>query len=90
MITVKTIDENNFEVTVKDATKTSHRVSLSNDYYQQLTDGKISKEELMEKSFAFLLERESNTMIYRTFDLPVIETYFPEYKNEIKNQIGAN
>jgi len=38
---------------------------------------------LIEKSFEFLLERESNTSILRSFDLPVIQRYFPEYERAI-------
>jgi hypothetical protein len=48
-----------------------------------LTRGRISPETLIEKSFEFLLERESNTMILSRFDLPVIGDYFPEYEKNI-------
>jgi len=37
----------------------------------------------VEKSFEFLLERESNTSILRSFELPVIGNYFPEYETTI-------
>jgi hypothetical protein len=40
----------------------------------------VTPEELIERSFEFLLEREPNTSILRRFDLPVIQTYFPEYE----------
>ncbi len=36
-------------------------------------------EDLLEASFAFLLEREPKEAILRRFELPVIERYFPEY-----------
>lgn len=36
-------------------------------------------EDLVRRSFEFLLEREPATSILRRFDLSVIETYFPEY-----------
>jgi hypothetical protein len=42
---------------------------------------------LVEKSFNFLLERESNTSILRRFDLQIIERYFPEYKKTIKTML---
>ncbi len=76
-------DAENFEVTVREATTTKHTVSLTEDYYQKLTGGKVSPETLIEKSFEFLLERESNTMILSRFDLPVIADYFPEYERTI-------
>jgi hypothetical protein len=61
-----------------------YNVILDDKYWQELTGGKISKEELIEKSFDFLLERESKESILSTFDLRVIEKYFPEYEQEIK------
>jgi hypothetical protein len=72
-----------FEVIVRETTTTTHLVTLSQDYYQKLTGGRIVPETLIEKSFEFLLERESNTMILARFDLPVIGDYFPEYEKNI-------
>jgi hypothetical protein len=37
--------------------------------------------------FQFLLERESNTSILRSFDLPVIGQYFPEYERVIQGML---
>ena len=82
-IEVKQQDTETFEVTVREATTTTHMVTVSQDYYQKLTGGKITPETLIEKSFEFLLERESNTMILSRFDLPVIGDYFPEYEKTI-------
>jgi len=80
-IEIKQKDTETYEVTVREATTTTHMVTVSQDYYQKLTGGKITPETLIEKSFEFLLERESNTMILSRFDLPVIGDYFPEYEN---------
>lgn len=80
-------DDETFEVTVRESTTTTHTVNLSSDYYQKLTGGKVSAETLIEKSFEFLLERESNTMILSRFDLPVIGDYFPEYEKNIAKRI---
>jgi hypothetical protein len=41
-------------------------------------------EELVTRSFEFLLEREPPTSILRTFALPDIERYFPEYVRVIR------
>jgi len=82
-IEVKQKDTKTFEVTVRETTTTTHLVTLSQDYYQKLTGGRIIPETLIEKSFEFLLERESNTMILARFDLPVIGDYFPEYEENI-------
>ena len=82
-ITVEKINESTFMVTVVDRTTTSHEVSVQADYVQKLTNGRISNEALVKKSFEFLLEREANTSILRSFDLSVIARYFPEYEREI-------
>jgi hypothetical protein len=58
-------------------------VSIQPDYALKLTAGKITTAQLVEKSFEFLLERESNTNILRQFDLSVIARYFPEYETVI-------
>ena len=79
-IEVKQKDTETFEVTVKEATTTTHVVTVSQDYYQKLTGGRITPETFIEKSFEFLLERESNTMILSRFDVSVIADYFPEYE----------
>ena len=85
MITVKKIDASTFNVTVKGKkTTTDHTVSVDPSYYEKLTGGQIPVEELIERSFEFLLERESNTSILSSFDLPVIGRYFPEYENTIR------
>ena len=82
-IEVKQNDTETFEVTVRETTTTTHLVTLTQDYYQKLTESRISPETLIEKSFEFLLERESNTMILSRFDLPIIGDYFPEYEKSI-------
>jgi hypothetical protein len=38
--------------------------------------------------FEFLLQRESNTSILSSFELPVIGRYFPEYEDEIRRMLG--
>jgi hypothetical protein len=85
MISVGKISPSKFEVTVSGQTITIHQVTLSDEYYQYLTNGAITPESLIEKSFEFLLARESNTSILRTFDLPLINSYFPEYEEIIKS-----
>ena len=87
MITVEKIDASTFKVTVKGGKTTNHTVSVNPSYYEKLTGGRISAEELVERSFEFLLKRESNTSILSSFDLPVIGRYFPEYENIIRKTL---
>ena len=56
MIIVKRVKDNDFEVTVEGSATTTHRVQLSDDYYQKLTDQKTSREDLIKESFEFLLD----------------------------------
>jgi hypothetical protein len=85
MITVEKISASNFKVTVESNTKTTHEVSVDPSYYKKLTGEKVSPETLIKKSFEFLLEREPNTSILSTFDLTVINQYFPEYERIIQD-----
>ena len=87
MITVEKIDDRTFKVTVKERATTSHTVTVDPSYHEKLTGGSVSAEKLVEKSFEFLLKRESNTSILSAFDLPVIGRYFPEYENTIRNML---
>ncbi|MFQ5779393.1 MAG: hypothetical protein ACE5HN_01245 [Nitrospiria bacterium] len=82
-ISVNTIDGTTFEVTVKSATTTTHRVILTTSYYEKLTNKLVTPETLVEQSFKFLLERESNTSILQNFELSLIGRYFPEYEETI-------
>jgi hypothetical protein len=83
-ITVEKTGPTTFEVSVEGRTATKHTVTVTPSYYQKLTGGEISEELLIQRSFEFLLEREPNTSILRRFDLPVIQSYFPEYETTIR------
>jgi hypothetical protein len=87
MIEVRKLDETRYEVTIRAGTTTTHTVSVDPAYYQRLTGGQVSPERLVEASFEFLLEREPNTSILRQFELPVINRYFPEYENTIRQRL---
>lgn len=87
MIDVQRLDDGKYRVTVSDGQTTTHTVTVDPDYHQQLTGGRVSPEVLIERSFEFLLEREPNTSILGTFDLPVIARYFPEYEREIGKRL---
>lgn len=79
------IDDTHFDVTVHGASTTIHRVTLPADYAVKLTQNRATAAALVEKSFEFLLEREPNTSILRSFDLSVISRYFPEYEASIQS-----
>ena len=87
MISVEAIDNNSFKVSVTKDSSTEHIVLLSDRFHQDVTNNKLSKTELITRSFEFLLKRESNKSILKKFNLEVISQYFPEYIDEIKKII---
>ncbi len=87
MITVRALDQSTFNVTVEGRTTTKHKVTVSPSYHKKLTGDGVSADSLVKKSFEFLLEREPNTSILRSFDLSVISTYFPEYEKRIRKTL---
>ena len=82
-ISVKPIDQKTFEVTVEANSTTIHIVTVSPDYLKKIGADASNIESLIQRSFDFLLARESNTSILRKFDLSVIAHYFPEYEKSI-------
>ena len=87
MISVESIDNNSFKVSVTKDSSTEHIVLLSDRFHQDVTNNKLTKTELITHSFEFLLKRESNQSILKKFNLEVINQYFPEYIDEIKKII---
>ena len=87
MITVKRINDITFKVTVSSGVTTSHTVTVPQAYYEKLTNNRVTPEVLVEKSFEFLLERESNTSILRSFELPIISSFFSDYETIITQLI---
>jgi hypothetical protein len=88
-IEVEKIDNSKFRVRVTGSgSDTTHDVTLSPKDYTRLTNGKVEPEELVRRSFEFLLEREPKESILTRFDLSVISRYFPEYESEIKQRLS--
>ena len=87
MISVESIDNNSFTVSVTKDSTTEHIVLLNDFFHQEVTNNKLTKNELITHSFKFLLKRESNQSILKKFNLEIISQYFPEYIDEIKKII---
>ena len=66
---------------------TEHSVTVSPDDLKRWGRGtaKEDVEDLVHRSFEFLLEREPARSILRKFSLSDIETYFPEYPRAIRS-----
>jgi len=84
MVEIEKRSQNEFAVILEGkGDKRQYIVSLDDNYYYLLTQGKIGKEELIRKSFQFLLQREPKESILAKFNLKVIKSYFPEFEKEI-------
>ena len=83
-INIKELSPNVFDVTIYSNTETNHKVTISDNFITKYQIKNLTKKEIIEQSFIFLLERESNTSILRKFDIEVIANYFPEYKKLFK------
>ena len=77
-----------YSVTVSDDRGQSvHRVTVwPSDVERYAPDA--TPEALIEASFRFLLDREPKEAILRSFELPAIERYFPEYRRVIGGMVG--
>ena len=66
--------------------RTQHtvKVSAADQARWGRSDQPRDVEELVERSFEFLLTREPPSSILRRFDLSTIQRYFPEYDQEIR------
>ena len=83
-INIKELSTNTFDVTIYSNTETNHQVTISDDFITEYQIKNLTKKEIIEQSFIFLLEREPNTSILRKFDIEVIANYFPDYKKIFK------
>ena len=83
-ISIQISSNNEYEVTVQSNTITTHLVTLSDEVHKNLTNEKVTKEELLDFSFKFLLDREPNTSIMSSFELTVISRYFSDYEKSVK------
>jgi len=63
------------------ASVSNHRVTVTPAEVARWSRGSSGSdvEDLVRRSFEFLLEREPASSILREFDLAVIQRYFPEY-----------
>lgn len=88
MISIQYSAGDEWLVTVNGSVTTRHRVRVTKADLARFAPGQ-SAEHLLQESFRFLLEHESNTSILSSFDLPLIGRYFPEYEGEIRKRLAA-
>jgi hypothetical protein len=64
--------------------ETRHSVTLTRADFQRLTTRGGTPQALVKRSFEFMLAHEKKESILKSFALPEIGRYFPEYEREIK------
>lgn len=80
-VNVTPLGGRSFRVEVQEgSSKTTHEVTVVPETLTRL-GWSGTTEELIRRSFEFLLARESKESILRQFDLSVISRYFPEYED---------
>jgi hypothetical protein len=73
-----------FQVRVAgDSSETTHEVTVARADLERLARDDETGTQFIQRCFEFLLEREPNEAIMRTFDVSVIKTYFPNFEEEI-------
>ena len=84
-VTPKDDSESRFTVTVHDddGSETTHEVTVRDEDWQRLGGRYPDRAALVEASFRFLLRWEPKEDILATFDLSVIDDYFPDYTDTI-------
>ena len=88
-IAVDHVEGDTFRVTVDEAGGSTHHTVTVDPAYATRLAGAVPRETLIRSSFEFLLEHEPKESILRTFDLPVIGRYFPEYERHIRRRLGG-
>ena len=83
-ISIKKRTDDVFVVTVVDGITTTHTVTVTDQSLTDLTDNNVTKTQLLEFSFNFLLDREPNTSILSSFDINIISSYFSDYRDEVR------
>ena len=79
----------NLDVRISDSSSYSdHLVTVSEDTFDRLTEGRCTPTELVRCSFAFLLKREPKEAILRQCNITVISCYFPKYEAKMREWLG--
>ena len=75
---------------IEKGSESMHAVTVQQADYTRLSGRNMEPEELVRRSFEFLLEREPKESILSRFDLSVISRYFPEFESEIHRRVSKS
>ena len=73
-----------------DRGSSTHEVTVSTDDATALAAATDASdvERLLYETFDFLLEREPKESILRSFDITVVNQYFPDFEHEIRSRLA--
>jgi hypothetical protein len=74
----------------QDVGRTTHDVDVTEADLERLAPDATDPTTLVRESFEFLLEREPRESILRTFALPDIARYFPDYEAQIGRRMSSH
>lgn len=80
-------NEDNYKFNVmiiKKDSRTNHTVTLSKSKFQDISLDEENPEDLVKKSFQFLLDKEPKESILSEFRLKQINDYLPDFERKIK------
>jgi hypothetical protein len=77
--------------TIRDGDRivSEHEIRVAPGDLDRLASSAPDPTDLVERSLAFLVEREPPTSILRSFNLTVIGQFFPEYETTIRRRTAA-
>jgi hypothetical protein len=81
--TVTEMHPGSYLVKVSGARSTEHTVEVPEGLTSLIAGPDVPDAELVRESFLFLLEREPNTSILRSFSVDVIGDYFPDWSEKM-------
>lgn len=76
-----------FVVTLTDEKgESNYNVTMGKDFVVRI-GADFLPEKVVEKSFEFLLEKESKEAILQEFDITIISHYYPEFVTELEKRL---
>ena len=89
LISIEKQTDDVFVVNIVDSVATIKTVAVTDQSLTDLTDNNVTKTQLLEFYFNFLLDGEPNTSILSSFDIKVISKYFSDYRDEVRRRCDA-
>ena len=83
-ITIESIDNDTFSVSINSVKDTHHTVTFSDELRESYNLGHSQKDVIVKYAFEFLLMREPNSSILTSFSIDLISNYFPEFKTRLQ------